>query len=222
MAIVAYSTFVPEVAPHVQGCPTYVIEQYIAKVVCDLCTRAGIWRADMTDITLVADDYNYLVASSVANTEIVNLLQARLVPSNTDYPKPLEILTDDDLRNRFSQWPDTDNPGEPLYIFRNDEQSVNLSPVPDDADTYTLKLYGTIRPTSTATGWEGTLQQQYRRALFHGVLYELMTIPERTWTNDKFGTYHGKQWTNMVAAARARANLGFGRNSIHVQHKPWA
>ena len=221
MATVTFASFVPEIAPHLIGCPTAVMERYIAKVAIDLCERASIWRVRLTDIALTSGDYEYPLTSPVADTEITSLLSASVLVDSTTR-KPIEIYTDDYVRECFPRWPDTDNPGEPRGVFRYDTANVQVYPVPDDNVTYALQLWALLRPSATATGWEGTLQNEFRRAIFHGVLYELMTMPERTWYNEKMAVYHGKQWTNLVAAARARANKGYSRQSIFVQPRPWA
>ena len=110
----------------------------------------------------------------------------------------------------------------PVGLTRFDELTVNVVPIPDAADTYTLYLMGAIRPTMASTTFEGSLYATYKRAIFHGVLYELMNMPARPWSNDKKVEHHGKQWEYFVSQARARANKGFGRADICVRQSPWA
>lgn len=112
--------------------------------------------------------------------------------------------------------------GYPKHIIRFGEQTFSVAPIPDDADTYTVYLVGAVRPTSDSSQFESTIYTGFRRAIYHGVLHELMSVPGVPWTNDKKAEYHGKQWEYLVNAARARANKGFGRADVAVVQRPWA
>lgn len=223
MAIVAYSTMTGEIAPHVSGCPSAVIEAYIRKIVIDLCNRAQIWRVKLADVTLLAGIYAYPMTSPVASTEVVNILSAALTYASNGNVKALGIATDDDVRAMYPSWPDLANLDAPLAITRMNATSFNTVPVPDAVDTYTVtNFFASIRPTQSSTGWEDSLFNEFRRAIYHGVLHELMLMPERNWFNEKMAAYHGKQWEYMLNNARARTNKGFGRADVRVQQRPWA
>jgi hypothetical protein len=222
MATVLFSTMSGELNPHVPGVPNPVMISYIRKVVIDLCNRGLIWRVPLGDTTCVAGSYSYTLASPVTDTEVVTILNAKVALTTAATTKNLDILSDDMLRAIYPTWPDTAHPSEPRSVARYDAQSFVLAPVPDSADTYTVKLFAAIRPTLTATGWEGTLFAEFRRAIFHGVLHELMMMPDRPWSNDKLALYHGKQWEYFLFNAKARANKGFGTASIGVKMSPWA
>ena len=77
MALVAFTAYVPEVAPHVEGAPTPVIARYIRQAVIDLCERAKVWRTDLTPLALSAGTYNYTLASPIAGTEVSAIIDAK-------------------------------------------------------------------------------------------------------------------------------------------------
>ena len=222
MATTTFDSIVASIAPHVPGCPTAVISAEIRKIATDLCERAKVWRVALTPIVLVSGTYNYALTSPVTGTEVSSILSASVKLTNTGVSKTLEPTTGELVFAWHPEWPDTVNLGEPTNIFKIAEDSFNVIPVPGTADTYTVSIYAAIRPNLTATGMDSAIANQYQREIFHGVLHELMLIPDRPWTDDQKSLYHGKQWTYLLNNARARANKGFGRTNISVNNRPWA
>jgi len=209
-----------DVAPHVIGCPSAVITQYVRKVATDLCERAKVWRVDLTPQLLADGDYTYDFVSPIANTEVSAILSAKCALPSGDIP--LEVYTHDQVVSAYPLYPDANAKGQPLALTRMDAATYNVVPIPDDQGPYTVSLYAAIRPTATATQMEDSVMYEYRRTIFHGVLHELMLLPNRAWTNDKMAVYHGKQWEYFLYNARARANKGFGTVDISVTPRPWA
>lgn len=222
MATTTFDSIVASIAPQVPGCPTAVISAEIRKIATDLCERAKVWRVALTPITMVSGTYNYALTSPVVGTEVSTLISSKIKLTTAGTSKNLEPTTMEAVFSRNPEWPDTANLGEPTSIFKIAEDSFEVMPVPGTADTYTAYLYAAIRPTLTATGMDSAIANQYQREIYHGVLHELMMIPDRPWADDQKSLYHGKQWTFLLNNARARANKGFGRTDIKVTNRPWA
>lgn len=112
--------------------------------------------------------------------------------------------------------------GEPQAVNRVDELTFRVLPIPGGDSVYKVGLFCAVRPTITSTGFEGSIYAAFKRAIFHGVLYELMNLPGKPWTNDKKADSHGKQWEYFVREAKAKAAKGFSGGDLSVQQKPWA
>lgn len=223
MALVPFLNFAADVAPHVEGCPSAVIAATIRKMFIDLCQRGKIWRVPLTSVTLSSGTYAYALASPIAETEVSAILNAQWYKATTSTViNNLEITTSEVINSMYPDWPNTAVTGEPRALFQAAPSAFNIAPVPGSIDTYTVKLTAAIRPTTTAVNVEDSLMNEFRREWFHGALCELMTMPNRVWSNDKLANYHGKQWTYLLSSARARANKGFGRTAINVRPRPWA
>lgn len=186
----------------------------------DLCERAKVWRVALTPIVLVSGTYNYALTSPVAGTEVSVILSASMSLASTGAKRKVTPTTMEFVADNIVQWPDVNALGEPQIIFKIAEDSFNLHPVPGSDDTYTLQVQAAIRPAVDGANWESALAAQYMRVIYHGVLHELMMIPDRVWTDDQKSLYHGKQWTFMVNSARARANKGFSRTDLTVIQRP--
>jgi hypothetical protein len=211
-----------DVMANVPGVPDVVLQSYLNKVAIDLCERAKVWRVNLTPVPLVAGTYDYTVVSPVAQTELSAVLLAKVYCASSARWKEVPSVTTEQVFEVAPAWPDTVNPAEPTAIVRKDEASVSVVPVPDSAQAYTVYMYAAIRPTLTATGIDSTIYSTYRRAIYHGVLHELMMMPKRPWTDEGRAKYHGAQWEFMLASARARANKSFSRANVSVVPAPWA
>lgn len=222
MATALFSTMTGEIAPHVEGCPSAVIEAYIRKAVIDLCERAKVWRVRMAPVTFTQGVFEYDVASPVAETEVSTILQATVTLTSPAVTRPLAIGTVEQMFTANPTWPGDGLQGEPKSAVQTGVSAVEIQPIPDGATTYTMNGLLAIRPTLNATGWEDTLFSEFRRAIFHGTIHELKVLPGRRWSDDKTAMYHGKQWEYFVYQARAKANKGFSRAPIHVRMNPWA
>lgn len=222
MALVPFSSYVSDVAPHVDGCPSPVISSYIRKVVADLCERAKVWRTPLAGVVLTAGTSSYPLVSPIAETEVSSILDVKYAKASATGRYAVAVRTQEEIFALYPEWPLNVSEGEPRDLYREDLASFQVAPYPDAVDTYTIYVQAAIRPTIGAVNVENSIMSEYRRIWFHGALHELFLIPNRTWSSEKMATYHGKQWTYFLSQARAKANKGFGRVSISVQQRPWA
>lgn len=234
MSTITYNSVFGDIMANVPGVPDVVLASYMNKVAIDLCERAKIWRVNYAAVPIVPGTYDssnnpltigqtdYTIASPVAGTELSAVLLAKVYMTNAKKWYSIPSVTTEQVFHVAPDWPSILDAGQPVALTRKDEATISIVPAPDNADTYTLYLYCAIRPTLTATGMDGTLYATYRRAIYHGVIHELMMMPKRPWTDETRAQYHGKQWEFMVNSARARANKSFSRANISVVPAPWA
>lgn len=215
-----YSSFVPNIATHVVGCPNGTIEFLVRKVVIDLCNRAPVLVKHIDPFSVNATDFDYSVVTPT-DTELVDIIKAELTIPATFTSIPLTTCTPLEAYSIFPTWPDTINTSQPTHIFCEGDGIVNFAPVPDGTVIYNCKLVASLRPTEASTNFDSEVAKRYSRAIFHGVLHEALMIPNTSWTDSKMSLFHGKQWANLVNEAKIRANKGFGRNNISIKQAPW-
>jgi hypothetical protein len=216
-----FSDLLGKIAVHVAGCPDAVILAYIRDTVIHFCSYTRAWRVPLNTVNVDTGSYIYPLASPIADTEVVALLSAQKTTS-TNPKKGLDIVTFEYVQKYYPSWPDPVNTGEPKLLFQYNNTQFAILPVPSSAATYVIDGFIALRPTTTATTWEQGIASEFREAIFHGVLYELMMMPKRSWSDDKMGLYHGKQWSFFKNAARAKVNKSFGPASLNVLAQPWA
>ena len=111
---------------------------------------------------------------------------------------------------------------EPRAITQLTPDQFIVLPLPDDADTYTLRLLYALKPKRSATGMPQYLFDDLEDAIFHGALQELLVLPNEGWKDRELAAYHAKQYLSHVTERRARANMGNMRGTMAVKMRPFA
>lgn len=217
MAAITFDSMVADISGMLPGCPSLTISITARKMAIDLCQRAKVWQVDLPVLPLIVGTTDYTPVSPVVYGEYSDFLSGYIVVDGK--PKPLAWRTYDKTRRMFPDWPLGTN-GEPTVITTRAYGTVSFAQTPDQA--YNTYIRACLRPTRTATSWDADLYAEFHREIFHGVLHELMSMPERSWTDQKLGAYHGKQWTYLLALAKDRAERGYNVDAMQVDMRPFA
>lgn len=217
MTAVTFASMVPDLSAHLPGCPNITIERSVRKIATDLCNRGKVWKVELAPITLVVSTYAYIPASPVAYAEVFDYVSGHTTIGGTK--RDLVWNTVDQVTRSYPQWP-LNTAGTPQLITSKVLKEYQVCPVPDAAGTMTLTVH--LRPTMTATDWDADVYAEHHRAIFHGVLHDLMAMPGRPWTNGQGSGYHGKQWTYLLNQAKDRASRGYNNGNLSVEMRPLA
>lgn len=214
----SFASMVPESSAFLPGCPSLVIERTIRKMAIDLCQRGRVWVTDASTITFTPAEYRYPLYSSQPEAEPIDV-ESGFVVSVAGAKTKVNASTLSKIRVLFPQWPQAGT-GTPVLTATPNPGLVQFCPTPDAADVAYLRVF--TRPTPDADNWPSWLAAEYGRCVFHGVLHELMAMPERSWTDAKMADYHGKQWTYLLAQATIRADQEYNTDSQAVEMRPFA
>lgn len=214
---VAFDDMVNDLSPYVPGCPDPVIARTVRKVIIDMCQRAKVWHEDFLPVDLVVGQAAYALRSPVSYGVCTDVTGGYTLINGQKTNLTWEKLTA--VKSRYPNWPE-DSQGTVRYITSATLGEVLLAPVPDVGGT--LNLRGYLRPSTDATGWDADLYDEFQRVIFHGVLYDLMLMLGRGWADPKLAAVHGRQWTQLLAAARDRASRGYNTDDLSVAMRPFA
>jgi len=217
MPSITYAAMVPDVSAFLQGCPNPAIERTLRKVSADLCQRAKVWRAELPVIPLVASTTEYTPVSPVAYGEFVETVYGYTTIASTI--RNLKVHSFDKTRRVYPEWPMQTN-GTPAVLTVRTPGTVMLAPTPDAVGT--LNIFGVLRPTANADSWDAQMYREFHRELFHGVMHELLLMPDRSWSDPAAAKYHGSQWTYLLNLARDRADRGYNTGNLSVDMCPAA
>jgi len=213
----SFDDMVDDVSVHLPGCPQPMIAHTIRKVVVDMCQRAKVWVSDFRPITLVPGQVNYALQPVETYAVCTDVVSGHVVIGGAKTELSWEPL--EAVKRQFPSWPTGVN-NTPQVMTWATLGEVMLAPVPDVAGT--LYLRGYLRPAPDATVWDSALYNEFSRVIFHGTLYELMLTPNRSWSDAKVAALHGRHWTQLLAAARDRAQRGFNADDLSVAMLPFA
>lgn len=212
-----FAAMTSEISAHLAGCPQQVMENAARKIVRDLCYRARVWRDFATQVTLVVGDYTYSLVPTQSYAEVVSVIYAdTLISSNK---RELPFVGYSKVRAQYPSWPEN-YAGTPAVVTAVKIGEVRLAPVPDTAGT--MNTYVALAPTLTATQWDTDQYGRHHRAVFHGVLYDLMMMPGRVWSNAQLAQSHGKQWNYLLNEARINADHDYNVGDLMVAQIPLA
>lgn len=217
MPTISYAAMVDALAPFAPGCPSLTLQHTARKIVKDMCQRANVWRVTFAPIPLVVGAHEYAPVTGLSYGEMHEITDGYVVVDN--------VKTDvkwrgyDDVRRMSPAWPQ-DFSGTPNTVTGFTPQRVLLAPVPDAFGT--LTLLGTARPKDTDTEMDADVYAENTRVVFHGVLHEILGMPQRSWSDAKASLMHGRQWTYLLNAARDRAMRGYNSADLTAQMRPFA
>jgi hypothetical protein len=196
-----------------------VIENTTRKIVTDLCQRGRVWEDDLSNIAVTPAGYTYTLTPAVAYAEVIEPTRLYSVRAdNTQFD--IHRVNRAKMLQLHRGWP-ADDSGEPQhYQSGASTDIVMLAPVPDAA--ITVRARAQLRPTAAAAEWPDYLYREHHRAVFHGVLHELMGMPGRSWSDAKLAVYHGKQWTYLLSQATIRASQEYSADELVVEMRPFA
>ena len=214
---VSFDAMVDDLSAFLPGCPSPTISRTARKVVTDMCQRAKVWHEDFIPVPLVAGNVSYPLLPPVAGAVCTDITSGYIMVDGRKRDLTWQQL--DAVQTRFPNWP-AGEPGEPQYMTLRSVGAIELAPVPNVNGT--LYLRGYLRPDRDATAWDAELYDEFHRVVFHGVLYELLLMPNRGWSDPKTGALHGRQWTQLLAAARDRSQRGFNTDALSVDMRPFA
>tara|TARA_R110000782_G_C14615929_1_gene392672 strand:- start:93 stop:641 length:549 start_codon:yes stop_codon:yes gene_type:complete len=182
-----------------------------------MCQRAKVWNEDFLPVDLVVGRVTYSMVPPVAYAVCTDITDGYTLVNGEKTNLTWEKLTA--VKGRYPNWPE-DSQGTVQYITSATLGEVLVAPVPDVAGT--LNLRGYLRPSPTATVWDADLYDEFQRVIFHGVLYDLMMMLGRGWAEPKLASIHGRQWTQLLAAARDRSQRGYNADDLSVAMRPFA
>ena len=203
---------VNRLSPSVPGCPTPIIEQYVRDAAIEACERTLAWRYEQPRIRLVvgAHDYAY---ESPTDAEIHAFITATV---NDEVLTPVTL---DKIYELYPKWPNqpTTSRAKPRHITQLDPDHFSVAPVPDDAESYDIRMIVCLKPLRTADSMDKTVLDELENVIMHGALQHLLVLPDRSWSDRELAAYHAKQFIFKLSERRARANLGAGRASMRVE-----
>lgn len=172
----AWSTFLPDVMPHVPGCPVAVAEHYVRRAAQAFFDRSKAWSVLTASMAVAADQAEVTVVLPDAGTELVRVEQAWL-DGRTVVP-----ATARDLDETEENW--TQQAGTVTRVVMLTPGVVRLFRIPEAAATTGLRLRASVRPSEAATGVPDDIAVQYRDSLIMGAKGMLMTVPKKPWSSE--------------------------------------
>lgn len=183
---------IPQILPHVPGCPDVQVESMIHYAAIRFCRDSHVWEERLQDV-YVADGLLLYELSIPDEAEVVSLVYAR-----QEQGRRLIFLHPD------------------INVFGL--LSFEAQPDPDKGP---VKIRVRLQPSRKATGLPDRIGLDYERALISGALARLLEIPGRDWSAPQLAAYHWDAYRETVAEARTRSARGNAEHPLRVRPHPF-
>lgn len=215
MAIVAYTTYIPEAQPYVPGCPQPTILNAFQRTAHDFFHDSLAYRVWLAQFDLTINISTYTLAGLPTDTEVAHItaMYCQGIPVNP--------TTHEEFFALDPEWPTKTGSTARHYTALTDVSAFNITPVPEATVATAFNIQVAVTPTLTASGVEETFFEQWKDGIIDGVLARLMEMPGKTWTDPKGALARQTRYIAQLAAARGQANKGNTRRDVRVQMRRW-
>lgn len=111
---------------------------------------------------------------------------------------------------------------EPRSFCQLTPDKYIVLPLPDNAKTYTMRMFYALKPRRDATGMEEAVFYELEDAIVHLALQTLLVMPNVSWGDRTLAEFHAKQGFAAMMERRARANLSNARGTLVARFPKFA
>jgi hypothetical protein len=201
------SDWYPEVIPAAQLCPNPIINREIISTCRDLCDRTMLWTAELTPISVVADQAEYPLAASGAD---ISGVDRATHDGKTIHATSETALDQDDTQEDRFTWR-TQTADKPERYYGTFDKKIRLVYIPNTDLASGLKVWVNIVPLINATVVPAFLWENFKDMIAEGAKGRLKAIADMPWTDLQLAaTFLGSYEFQMIAAKQKKFS-GFQR-----------
>ena len=213
MAISLWSALFDDVLPDVPGAPQVFATAAIQDAAIEFFERAKCWSEESDAISVVANTKEYAFAKSSLSTGVT----PQVVEFRQVFWKGAEIdpVSIQDAERGHQNWM-TLAGAQPVEYTSLKPNYVRLIPYPNVSVSNALTMNCTLRPTTTSTGIEDYLLEEYRDAIAAGAKAKLLSSPGKPFTDLQSALMYRSEFEEAIADHQRKAQLGRtrGRRSV--------
>lgn len=200
-----WSAFLPDVLPHVPGCPVPLAEHEIRRAAQHLLAGSRAWKVSLDDVDVEAGDPVLSVLPEDPKQSLVRVEQVaidgRLLSAATVSDMP--VLGG-------GSWSTTS--GAPSRYLQISPHEIILWPTPE-ADA-SVRLTLSVQPSDTAPGIPTGFAVAFRDAIVAGAQARLMLMPGAPWENQAAGAVRAAIFGARLDSAHYQAATSFGGGRV--------
>lgn len=205
--MVLWSAWLPDVLPHVAGCPNVIVEHELKRSAQQFFQASRAWQVTLDPVAVTADMEEVTISTGDSSIDLVRVEKAWYDGV------PLDVASADSLDGEFGDdW--QSHTGTPNSIVQIEPSIVRLYPVPT-ADAVTgLKCRVSVKSSETATGVPDNMAVRFKDGIIAGAKARLMLYPNAAWSNPEMAVVYAGAFDSMTSNARLDAARSYGRGRI--------
>ncbi len=204
-----WSYWLPDVLPHVVGCPIPIAEHEIKRSAQSFFRESKSWRVEVGPFSVTANQETVSISAGSADLEILEV-----EPSSVYYDGDrLTSVTPQVLGNSFCQnW--RDERGQPERFYFLSPEEMRLYPIPNVNATTGIACRVHVLPSDDATGIDDAVARKFREPIYIGARARLMLYPNVAWSNPNMAAVYGQAFATAVSKAKEEAARAYSQARI--------
>lgn len=200
-----WSSWLPDIRPHVDQCPPPVIEHELKRAAQNFFSESRAWHEQQPSISVSAAVSDLTVVPTDSQQELVRVESAKWNGA------PMRIKSASDMDNTYlDDW--RSHTGTPNTLIQITPGVAWLYPIPTANGLLDLRL--SVRPSESATGIPDEMAVKYRDVLASGAKSRLMLYPGKPWSAPDLGLALSVAFRSGIDHASAEAARSFSRGRL--------
>lgn len=226
MASENVSTWRTEVAYHIKGPDSTLVDWAVVEALRDFCYHTGLWRYKLDRIDVVADEAEY--AFTAVTTDGANVLDSIVWAKykqdglDDDQFSDLHLYEFDaeELRRRGA-W-EFEESTTPSGIMVTNEKEFRLYPIPTEDSDEGLYIKVQVKPAVGATKVPSFLYNDYHKGITHGAVSILQNMTNKAWSQKDHAKDNWNQYRAVRENAKSDRQHGRSARSLVVRPRFWS
>ncbi len=174
MSTVTWKSFFPYILPHIDGCPSLLLEQALRSSAIEFCEKSLIWRQPALGVTVYEDEPCYSFGAPEG---------ARVIQATEVYINDMKLMQTSlhDLTVYEPEWRFRKST-VPTQYFMNDAQSIQLVGVPTEDIPESLDIYVALKPSRDSKICPEFLLEDWGEVIAAGAMVRLLQMPNKPWS----------------------------------------
>jgi len=200
-----------EIAPYITGLDRPALVKAVLDTAREFCRRTHIYSADLTAISVVADDYDYaLTPPSGYKILGVDTVQFKATGADNDQYRYLEPMSKREMENFLQHaWRYSEAP-EPEKFYVSQAMVLFLYPIPTVAATNGILVTCSMRPADDAVAYPDILEDNWKAAMRAGTLAFLFSQKALPWYDPQAAVAWAGMFDEQVSEAAWDKVMGSG------------
>ncbi len=207
----ALSSFYPLVLVELPACPAPTVDNALREAAREVCCDAGVWRASLAPIDVVAGTAAYALATPAGSevTKVASLtLGGRLLWRDADAVATAQSSERPEYRR-----------DDPPFVLSADLTALELlgTEIPTATVAGALNVAVTLQPTATAAELPDFLLSRYRDLMRVAVLGRLLAMGGVPWTDRPLAAAYRTEYQQLIAYAAYQGAVGSTGRALRVR-----
>lgn len=209
-----WSYWLPDVLPHVPGCPVPIAEHEIKRAAQAFFRESRSWRIQSDPFAVAADQEVVAIAPVDPELELLEIDDSSVY---FDGQQVFPVTPQELARSFPDDWREDRGTPRQFYLLQPEQMRLYPIPVANAASGIECRMY--VVPNDDSTGLPDDVARKFRDAIYLGARARLMLYVNVAWSNPNMAGVYGGAFASAVANAKDEAARAYARARITARSR---